>query len=112
MTLKNTVQLQQQRQAMERQRFGSTRAEVMAEKGAYCHAPLKGKDDYHEGKLVIVHIAGGGRHATETGLIIPGKTHNMNNLTVMCQRHAGRDDRERALRGLGIEGNPNNPSQT
>lgn len=105
--LQEDKQHQQQRQAMEMQRFGYTRAEVMKEKGAFCHQPLKG-NDYHEGSLVISHINGGGRHATENGMIIPGKTHNMDNLTVLCQRHDGQKDRLRDSMGLGIEGNPNN----
>lgn len=106
----DTVQHQQQREAMEKQRFGYTRAEIMKVKGEYCHQTLT-KGDYHEGKLVISHINGGGRHASENGIIIPGKTHNMDNFTVLCQRHDGMKDKLREDRGMGIEGNSNNPSQ-
>ena len=42
MALQRTVQLKQQREAMERQRFGYTRAEVFVAKGAKCSYP---KDD-------------------------------------------------------------------
>ena len=97
------------KQDVEKLRFGHTRAEIMKVKGEYCHQPLK-PGDYHEGLLVISHINGGGRHATENGMIIPGKTHNMDNLTVLCQRHDGMKDRIRDSHGLGIEGH-NNPSQ-
>lgn len=106
----DSAQLLQQRQAMEMQRFGHTRAEIMKIKGEYCHHTLT-KGDYHEGKLVISHINGGGRHASENGMIIPGKTHSLDNMTVLCQRHDGMKDRESAIRGMGIAGNPDNPSQ-
>ena len=105
----DTAQHQQQREAMEKQRFGYTRAEIMKIKGEYCHDPKAPKDC--QGKLVISHINGGGRHASENGMIVPGKTHNLDNMTVLCQRHDGMKDRERDSRGLGIEGNTNNPSQ-
>jgi hypothetical protein len=98
------------KQAVEKTRFGYTREQVLKEKGAYCHQPLK-PGDHHEGLLVISHINGGGRHASENGMIIPGKTHDMDNLTVLCQRHDGMKDRIRDSQGMGIEGNSNNPSQ-
>ena len=49
MALQKTVQLKQQREAMERQRFGYTREEVFAVKGEKCSYP---KED-HEGDLVL-----------------------------------------------------------
>lgn len=79
-------------------------------KGAYCHQQLT-RGDFHKGELVISHINGGGRHATENGMVIPGKSHNLDNMTVLCQRHDGMRDRIRDSHGMGIEGNPNNPSQ-
>lgn len=97
------------KQAMERQRFGYTREEVFAVKGAKCAIPGGG----HEGDLVIDHISGGGRHDTERGIIVPGKTHNMDNLRVLCRKHAGLIDRSDFLKGVGSNspGNPNNPAQ-
>ncbi len=103
-------QLELQKTAMERSRFGFTREEIFKVKGAYCHYNMP-PGDHHEGKLVISHIHGGGRHATENNMIVEKKTHNMDNLTVMCQRHDGMIDRVRATQGMGITGNPNNPSQ-
>lgn len=102
-------QLKAQREAMEKQRFGFTRAEVFAAKGAKCSYP--GGD--HEGDLVIDHITGGGRHDTERGMFATGKTYNMANLRVLCRKHAGMIDRQDFTRGIGsnTEGNPNNPSQ-
>lgn len=104
----DTVKLKQQRQAMERQRFGFTRAEVLRAKGAKCAYP--GND--HEGDLVIDHISGGGRHDTERGIMVEGKTHNMANLRVLCRKHAGMIDRMDFVKGVGRNspGNPNNPS--
>lgn len=101
-------QLKAQREAMERQRFGYTRAEVMKAKGAKCAYPGGG----HEGDLVIDHIKGGGRHDTENGMF-PQKAHNMDNLRILCRKHAGMIDRMDFTRGIGsnTEGNPNNPSQ-
>lgn len=101
----------QMRHAVEMQRFGATREQILKEKGAYCHKTPLAPGDFHRGELVISHIHGGGRHASENGMIIPGKTHNMDNLTVLCQRHDGQKDRIAATHGLGLEGNPNNPSQ-
>jgi len=98
---------QKQREAMQRARFGRTTAEIMKEKGnqcVHCGKPL----DIHT--AVIDHIQGGGRHATENGML-PPETHDMNNLQVMCQQCAGLKDRTRGMMGMGIEGNANNPSQ-
>lgn len=105
----DTQQKEAQRKAMERQRFGFTREEILRVKGAKCSYPGGG----HEGDLVIDHIAGGGRHDTERGIIVPDKTHNMDNLRVLCRKHAGMIDRQDFTRGIGrnTEGNPNNPSQ-
>lgn len=109
MALQNTVQLKQQREAMERQRFGYTRAEILKIKGARCSYPAND----HEGDLVIDHISGGGRHDTERGIIVPGKTHNLDNMRVLCRKHAGLIDRQDFTRGIGSNspGNPNNPAQ-
>jgi 5-methylcytosine-specific restriction endonuclease McrA len=101
----DTVKLQKQRQAMERERFGATRSEILAAKGAKCVMCGSTYD------LVIDHKSGGGRHATENGMIVAGKTHNLDNLQVLCRSCAGKKDRMRNMRGLGIEGNSNNPSQ-
>ena len=102
-------QLKAQREAMEKQRFGYTRAEILKAKGARCSYPGGG----HEGDLVIDHIEGGGRHDTERGMIVQGKTHSMNNLRVLCRKHAGMIDRQDFTRGIGsnTRGNTNNPSQ-
>lgn len=102
-------QLRKQKEAMERQRFGFTRTEILAVKGAKCSYP--GND--HEGDLVIDHISGGGRHDTERGMFVEGKTHNMDNLRVLCRKHAGMIDRQDFTRGIGsnTKGNPNNQSQ-
>ena len=109
----DTVQHKQQREAMEKQRFGFTRAEILAAKGAKCALPLQFAGDFHEGDLVIDHIKGGGRHDTERGMIVEGLTHNMDNLRVVCRRHNGMMDRLDFTRGIGhnTEGNSNNPSQ-
>lgn len=100
---------EQMRQAVEKQRFGRTREEILKAKGARCVYP--GSD--HEGDLVIDHISGGGRHDTERGIIVKGKTHNMENIRVLCRKHAGLIDRLDFTRGIGKNspGNPNNPSQ-
>lgn len=95
-----------QRRSMEKQRFGYTREEILAKKGAKCASP---KSD-HAGDLVIDHIDGGGRHASERGMVIPGKTHDMSNFQVLCRKHAGERDALRQSRGLGMPGNPNNQS--
>lgn len=97
-----------QREAMERKRFGFTRAEILKAKGAKCAIPGGG----HEGDLVIDHINGGGRHDTERG-IIRKETHDMSNLRVLCRKHAGMIDRMDYIKGMGrnTKGNPNNPSQ-
>ena len=109
----DTVQHKQQREAMEMQRFGYTRAEILREKGAQCALPLQFKGDFHEGDLVIDHIKGGGRHDTERGMIVPSLTHNMANLRVLCRRHNGMKDRLDFTQGIGhnTKGNPNNPAQ-
>lgn len=109
----DSAQLKAQRQAMERQRFGYTREEILRVKGARCSLPLQFKGDYHEGDLVIDHIKGGGRHDTERGLIVKNLTHNMANLRVLCRRHNGMIDRLDFTRNIGhnTEGNANNPSQ-
>lgn len=93
-----------QLRAMEMQRFGHTREEVMAAKGEQC-AKCGSTED-----LVIDHINGGGRHHTERGMITED-THNMDNLQVMCASCAGKKDHMRGMMGMGIEGNQNNPSQ-
>lgn len=90
--------------AMERARFGATKQEIFAQKGAKCANCGSTQD------LVIDHKAGGGRHATEMGLMIPGKTHNIDNLQVMCRSCAGKKDAIRGNMGLGMPGNPNNPA--
>lgn len=102
-------QLLKQKEAMERQRFGFTRAEVLKAKGAKCSYPGGG----HEGDLVIDHIKGGGRHDTENGMFATGKTHSMSNLRILCRKHAGMIDRMDFTKGIGsnTKGNPNNPSQ-
>ena len=109
--MSSAAQKKAQLRAMEKQRFGFTREEVMAAKGAECSYPLT-KGDYHEGDLVIDHIKGGGRHDTENNNFLPGLTHNMDNLRVVCRRHNGMADRNDFLKGVGhqSEGNPNNPS--
>ena len=106
-------QLKAQREAMERQRFGYTRAEVFAAKGKRCSIPLQFPGDYHEGDLNIDHIEGGGRHDTERGMFVEGKTRSMSNLRVVCRRHGGMIDRMDFTKGIGhnTEGNQNNPSQ-
>lgn len=111
--LTDTARRQQVKQAVERERFGATRAEILRAKGAKCVIPLQFNGDYHEGDLVIDHIKGGGRHDTERGMIVPELTHNMANLRVVCRRHNGMIDRLDFTRGIGrnTEGNPNNPSQ-
>lgn len=90
-----------QRRSMEKQRFGATREEILKKKGAKCVSCGSTKD------LVIDHTNGGGRHATERGMMIPGKTHSMSNFQVMCRSCAGKKDAIRQSHGLGIEGNPN-----
>lgn len=111
--MSDTAQKQAQRKAMEMQRFGHTREEILKAKGAKCSIPLQGPDDFHEGDLVIDHIKGGGRHDTERGLFVEGLTHNMSNLRVVCRRHNGMMDRRDYISGYGhnTKGNPNNPSQ-
>lgn len=106
-------QLKAQREAMEKQRFGFTRAEVLKAKGAKCSIPLQFPGDFHEGDFVIDHIKGGGRHDTEMGMFVEGKTHSMSNLRVVCRRHAGMIDRLDFTRNIGhnTKGNANNPSQ-
>jgi 5-methylcytosine-specific restriction endonuclease McrA len=101
-------QLKAQRQAMERQRFGMTKDEILQKKGmncAICGQPVPYND------VVIDHKNGGGRHATEMGMIIPGKTHNIDNLQVCHGSCAGKKDRIRGSMGMGMPGNPNNPAQ-
>ena len=100
-------QKRMQRESMERQRFGYTKREIIAQKGITCYICGKPTTD---GDRVIDHIKGGGRHATETGMIIEGKTHNMDNLGIAHRSCAGKKDRIRSSMGLGIGGNPNNPS--
>lgn len=97
------------KQAVEKTRFGYTREEILKAKGAKCVYP--GND--HEGDLVIDHISGGGRHDTENGMIVEGKTHSMSNFRILCRKHAGLIDRMDFTKGVGrnSEGNTNNPSQ-
>lgn len=98
----------QMREAVERQRFGYTRAEILAAKGnkcAICGQPVPNNED-----MVIDHINGGGRHHTERGMMAQG-THDMDNLQIAHRECAGRKDRLRDSMGLGIAGNTNNPSQ-
>jgi len=100
-------QKKQQLEAMQMQRFGHTEAEIVAAKGRncyYCGKPISDED------LVIAHIHGGGRHATEMGKIIPGKTHNMDNLAPAHRACNGRADAISGNMGLGLPGNPNNPA--
>jgi hypothetical protein len=106
-------QKKQQLRAMEIQRFGYTRDEILKTKGAKCSIPLQFAGDFHEGDLVIDHIKGGGRHDTERGMFAEKLTHNMKNLRVVCRRHNGMIDRRDYLSNIGknTEGNPNNPSQ-
>jgi len=113
MAYSDTAQKQAQRKAMEKQRFGYTRAEILKAKGAQCSLPLQFSGDFHEGDLVIDHIKGGGRHDTERGMIIEGLTHNLDNMRVLCRRHNGMIDRLDYTRHVGrnTKGNPNNPSQ-
>lgn len=102
----DTARKQAQLKAMELQRFGYTKAEILAKKGRncyYCKKPI-GSD------LVIAHIKGGGRHATEMGMIVPGKTHNMNNLAPAHRACNGRADAINGANGIGLPGNSNNPS--
>lgn len=101
------------KQAVEKERFGYTREEILKAKGAKCSVPLQGPGDYHSGPLVIDHIKGGGRHDTERGLFVQGLTHTMSNLRVVCQRHNGMFDRMDFLSNTGhnTKGNKNNPSQ-
>ncbi len=98
-------QLQQQKDAMYRKRFGFTRAEILAAKGNKC--AYSGSD--HEGDLVIDHIKGGGRHDTEQGMIVPGLSHSMSNFRVLCRKHSGEIDRNDFLNGVGrnTKGLPN-----
>ncbi len=109
----DTAQHQQQREAMEKQRFGFTRSEILKAKGAHCSIALQGPGDFHEGDLVIDHIKGGGRHDTERGMFVKGLTHSMSNLRVVCRRHNGMMDRRDYLSGYGhnTKGNSNNPAQ-
>lgn len=109
----DTVQHKQQREAMEKQRFGYTRAEILEAKGEHCSLPLQFNGDFHEGDLVIDHIKGGGRHDTERGMFVAGKTHSMSNFRVLCRRHNGMIDRLDYTRHIGrnTKGNSNNPSQ-
>lgn len=97
------------KQAVEKQRFGYTREEILRIKGAKCVYPGGG----HEGDLVIDHISGGGRHDTERGMMVENKTHNLDNLRVLCRKHAGLIDRLDFTKGIGRNspGNTNNPSQ-
>lgn len=103
------AQRKQIKEAVERSRFGYTREEILRIKGAKCVYP--GGD--HEGDLVIDHISGGGRHDTERGMMVEGKTHNLDNIRVLCRKHAGLIDRLDFTRGIGRNspGNTNNPSQ-
>lgn len=91
-------QLKAQRQSMEKQRFGHTREEILKAKGARCAHCGTTKN------LQIDHINGGGRHMTEMGMMESGKTHNMNNMQVLCDKCMGEKDRKRGLLGLGYHG--------
>lgn len=105
-TLKHRMQM---KEAVEKQRFGYTREEILQKKGARCVYP--GND--HEGDLVIDHISGGGRHDTERGMLVEGKTHDLSNIRILCRKHAGLIDRMDFTKGVGsnTRGNSNNPSQ-
>lgn len=111
--MSDTAHKLQQKQDMEKQRFGYTRAEILKVKGNKCSLPLQFPGDFHSGPLVIDHIKGGGRHDTERGMFVQGLTHSMSNFRVVCQRHNGMMDRRDYLKGYGhnTAGNPNNPSQ-
>lgn len=100
MTWTHQDQLAAQRASMERERFGYTREEILNAKGRVC----KECGNTDESKLQIDHTEGGGRHATEMGMIIPGKTHNMDNLQVMCDECLGRKDKTNGLKGIGLHG--------
>lgn len=104
----DSAQKQAQLKSMERQRFGYTKQEIIAQKGTDC--ALCGKHVSPQ-DMVIDHKDGGGRHATETGMMIEGKTHNMDNLQVCHRSCAGAKDAVRGSMGMGIEGNSNNPAQ-
>ena len=106
MSYTHADQLQAQRQAMEMQRFGHTREEILAEKGntcAICGQPVP------DSEIVIDHKNGGGRHHTERGMLTED-THDMENLQVCHRSCAGKKDRIRGSMGMGIEGTSNNPS--
>jgi 5-methylcytosine-specific restriction endonuclease McrA len=90
-----------QRASMEKARFGATRADILKAKGAKC-AKCGSTHD-----LVIDHKNGGGRHATENGML---PNNSSSNLQVLCRSCAGSKDAIRGAMGLGIEGNPNNPA--
>lgn len=113
MAYSDTAQKQAQSRAMDMQRFGDTRANILKEKGNKCSLPLQFAGDYHSGPLVIDHIKGGGRHDTERGMFNKALTHNKDNFRVVCQRHNGMMDRRDYLSGYGsnTKGNSNNPSQ-
>lgn len=98
MTWTHEDQLAAQRESMEKSRFGYTREEILSKKGAKCC------ECGSTSNLQIDHKDGGGRHATEMGLIIPGKTHNMDNLQVMCDECLGRKDKTNGLKGIGLHG--------
>lgn len=106
--MSDPAQLKAQREAMEKSRFGFTKKEIIAAKGRNCYIcgqPVSDAD------MVIAHKQGGGRHATETGMMIDGKTHAMDNLAIAHRACEGKRDRLRGSMGMGIEGNANNPSQ-
>lgn len=98
MTWTHQDQLAAQRVSMEKERFGYTREEVLKAKGAKCAMCGSTQD------LQIDHKHGGGRHATEMGLIIPGKTHSMDNLQVLCGHCLGTKDKVNGLKGIGLHG--------
>jgi 5-methylcytosine-specific restriction endonuclease McrA len=93
-------QLKAQRQSMEKSRFGYTREEVLDAKGRRCAKC----GNTNENVLQIDHKDGGGRHATEMGKIIPGKTHSMSNLQVLCDVCLGTKDKINGLKGIGLHG--------
>ena len=97
----------QMREAVERQRFGMTRHEFFMKHGTTC---VDCKKTFPESQMVIDHEAGGGRHATENGMM-PQLAHDESHMMPRCKECAGRRDRIRGSMGLGIEGNGNNPSQ-
>lgn len=75
-------QLQQQRDAMYRKRFGYTRLEILEIKGVVCSICNSEKD------LTVDHIDGNGRNSEKPN-------NNINNLRILCRKCHGIIDRKR-----------------